>query len=66
MGNSREEAEVIFLKVGEVEEEERLALRREIKEAAKRQEVEAREAKRQEEVDKDYEEEWVDHSDLDE
>ena len=61
MGNSREEAEV-----GEVEEEERLALRREIKEAAKRQEVEAREAKRQEEVDKDYEEEWVDHSDLDE
>ena len=69
LGNSRDEAEAIFLQAGEVEveeeEEERLALRREIKEAAKRQEAEARAAKRQEKVDKDYGEEWVDHSDLD-
>ena len=67
LGNSREEAEAIFLQAGEVEEEEeRLALKREIKEAAKRQEAEARAAKRQEKADKDYGEEWVDHSDLDE
>ena len=55
MGKSRDEAEVIFSQV-EVEEEEREALRREIKEAAKRQE---------EEEEKDFEE-WVDHSDIEE
>ena len=56
MGKSRAEAEVIFLQVDEVEEEEREALRREIKEAAKRKEEE----------EKDFEEEWVDHSDIEE
>ena len=61
LGNSREEAEEIFLEdYGEEEEEgeeERLALRREIKEAAaKIEELEA----------EDYKEEWVNHSDLDE
>ena len=56
MGKSREEAEAIFLQV-EVGEEEREALRREIKESAKRQE---------EEEEKDFEEEWVDHSDIEE
>ena len=57
MGTSRTEAEVIFLQQGEVEEDERRALKREMKEAAKRQEEE----------EKHYEEEeWVDHSDLDE
>ena len=56
MGKSREEAEAIFLQ-DEVEEEEREALRREIKEAAKKQE---------DEEEKDFEEEWVDHSDIEE
>ena len=56
VGKSRAEAEAIFSQA-EVEEEEREALRREIKESAKRQE---------EEEERDFEEEWVDHSDIEE
>ena len=61
MGKSRAEAEVIFLQAIEVEEEEREALRREIKEAAKK-----RQEEEEEEEERDYEEEWVDHSDIEE
>ena len=69
-GYSREEAEALFLQV-DIEEDEREALRREIKEAAKEIEKEAlkreiKEAAMRHKSDKRYEEEWVDHSDLDE
>ena len=70
LGYSRDEAEALFLQV-EIEEDEREALRREIKEAAKELEKEAlkreiKEAAMRYKSDKRYEEEWVDHSDLDE
>ena len=70
LGYSRDEAEALFLQV-DIEEDEREALRREIKEAAKELEKEAlkreiKEAAMRYKSDKRYEEDWVDHSDLDE
>ena len=66
-GKKRKEAEKMFLQAGKGEEEdERQAFKAEIKEAAKRIQEEERASIRQKMDNKDYEEnEWIDHSDLD-